>query len=365
MVTSNKKLALVGGIVGAAVALSAVGLGSLVVHQRQQASSGHSSHSQNPSSSTQGSSQAAVPLQAKLSSAMYAHLSSYADRINHVAHLPIPVNGENVIYISPASGYAISQFHQVWFRIHNVTVVWLDTTATQAQKDWKSLGYAQDPLPSPNTQYVTRMIPEPDSYHLTKKGWIELPGILKPSQTSDWMTFFHTNTVAITSATIKNNVQSPTTSTTSAIVSTNPWKSMTVLSTAQVSRFKSLQLINSSGHTVSLDMAKPTLFVTYWCEWCHHTLQVLSKHHLLSRVQIVALGYQKSDTIRQAKQDFSEAVKKINVNISGQSIDYALPNSNIGSLVKQYPTFIAPHQGHWYQNLGYNPDVQFWATITK
>lgn len=136
---------------------------------------------------------AQVPLQSNLSTSMYAHLSSYAKRVQHATHLPLPANGENVVYISPASGYAITQLHHVWPNIKNPTVIWLDTTPIQAQTDWTKLGYKSDPLPSKNTQYLNSMIPEPDAYHHTKTGWIELPGILRPNQTKDWITFFNTS----------------------------------------------------------------------------------------------------------------------------------------------------------------------------
>lgn len=132
-----------------------------------------------------------VPLQSHYSSSMYAKLSDYSKRVQHATQLPLPAKGDNVLYLSPASGYAISQLHQVWSKLPTITVVWIDTTAQQSQTDWAKLGYKTNPLPSPTTQYVKNMIPEPDAYHHTKTGWIELPGILRPNQTNDWITFYH------------------------------------------------------------------------------------------------------------------------------------------------------------------------------
>ena len=194
--TSKSKIAWISGSVGIAVVLSGIGIGSFAIQQHSQ-SNGMTNFKTSatqpiaPVHSTPNHSQAVVPIQAKLTSAIYTHLSNYRQRIHAVVRLPIPVDGENVIYISPASGYAIAQFHQVWSHINKPTVVWLNTTALQAKADWSALGYTSDPLPSAITRYVSQLIPEPDAYHHTpSKGWVELPGILKPSQTHDWIKFF-------------------------------------------------------------------------------------------------------------------------------------------------------------------------------
>ena len=194
--TSKSRIAWISGSVGIVVVLGGVGIGSLAIQQHSQSKGMKNfkstvSLSKRSIHSTPNHSQAVVPIQAKLTSAIYTHLSNYRQRIHAVVRLPIPVGGENVIYISPASGYAIAQFHQVWSHINKPTVVWLHTTALQAKTDWSALGYTSDPLPSANTSYVSQLIPEPDAYHHTpSKGWVELPGILKPSQTHDWIKFF-------------------------------------------------------------------------------------------------------------------------------------------------------------------------------
>lgn len=120
-----------------------------------------------------------------------AKLIGFDARKKRVSHLPIAVNGTNVLYISPMEQYAIQQFQQIWPRLKaDPVVVWTGVTKAQAQTIWHKEGYENDPLPSVHTEYVPQAIPTPDAYHRDGKGWMEVPGVLPASQLDKWETFF-------------------------------------------------------------------------------------------------------------------------------------------------------------------------------
>lgn len=120
------------------------------------------------------------------------HLSDYKSRLLTVSHLPLTEPGNRVLYIDPAYFASVEQLQGVWSKIQiKPTVVWVHTNKAQAAKDWKLIKFTRDPLPSTNTIFTERALAVPDAYIKQASGkWLELPGVLKPSQTQDWIKFF-------------------------------------------------------------------------------------------------------------------------------------------------------------------------------
>ncbi|MCL6441878.1 MAG: hypothetical protein K6T83_00185 [Alicyclobacillus sp.] len=131
-----------------------------------------------------------------------AYLSPYGRRIRSVPALPLVkaddasghlvwISGTNILFIDPTLDYAIRQFHTIWPDLKSKpTVVWVHATPSRAAAVWQADGYATDPLPSANTLYSTSQIPSPDAYHANDGKWQEVPGVLKPNETRDWIKFF-------------------------------------------------------------------------------------------------------------------------------------------------------------------------------
>lgn len=139
-----------------------------------------------------------ILLQPTLPRQIEAGLSNYSARVRSVSSPPVLHQPDdmkissNVLYIDPESAYAIKQFKSVWASLKTKPkVVWVNTTEKKAHQVWISEGYNENPLPSSLTFYTTKSIPEPDAYHLSDKGWMELPGVLKSDQTKYWTTFFN------------------------------------------------------------------------------------------------------------------------------------------------------------------------------
>ncbi len=137
----------------------------------------------------------AAPIKS-LPSGVESHLSSYSSRIQKVDKLPVqvPSNVDRVLVISPAVGYAISQFQSVWPKLDpKPAVVWSGMTEAQTKQMWSKLGYHGDPLPSPVTLYDKASVPVPAAYRKVSGGWEEVPGVLKSSEVNQWVNFFSKN----------------------------------------------------------------------------------------------------------------------------------------------------------------------------
>ncbi|SFV10330.1 hypothetical protein [Alicyclobacillus macrosporangiidus] len=137
----------------------------------------------------------AAPIKS-LPSSVESHLSSYSSRIQKVDKLPVqvPSNVDRVLVISPAVGYAISQFQSVWPKLDpKPAVVWTGMTEAQTKQMWSKLGYHGDPLPSPVTLYDKASVPVPAAYRKVSGGWEEVPGVLKSSEVNQWVNFFSKN----------------------------------------------------------------------------------------------------------------------------------------------------------------------------
>lgn len=134
-----------------------------------------------------------VPPQMTLPKTIVAHLAPYARRVQSVIGPPFTVaaKGAELLYVSPASGYAIAQFAVAWRALAvKPAVVWINTNTTIAEQEWAAEGYKSDPLPSPQTFYTLTDVLSPAAFVHTKRGWLELAGVLRPSQVQDWISFF-------------------------------------------------------------------------------------------------------------------------------------------------------------------------------
>lgn len=134
-----------------------------------------------------------VPPQLTLPKQVMAHLAAYQQRITSVSTPPLAVETHtaDLLYINPASGYAIAQFTRIWRALAiKPAVVWTDTNTSIAVQEWTTEGYKSDPLPSPQTFYTQTDVLEPAVYVYHAGGWLELAGILRPQQRHDWVLFF-------------------------------------------------------------------------------------------------------------------------------------------------------------------------------
>lgn len=134
-----------------------------------------------------------VPPQLTLPTQVMDHLAAYRGRVTSVFAPPIAVrtHTEDLLYINPASGYAIAQFARIWRALAvKPAVVWTDTNTSIAVQEWTTEGYKTDPLPSPQTFYTQTDVLEPAAYVYHAGGWLELAGILRPQQGHDWVLFF-------------------------------------------------------------------------------------------------------------------------------------------------------------------------------
>lgn len=180
---SNKQL-MIGAVTGGFIGLVLVGLlDATVFHHRRAVIPQQTLPPQ--------SSQPQVPVKT-LPTNIEGKLSSFSARLHTVTALPTKVKAQNVLYISPTEDYAVTQFARVWPDIKDKpTVIWTGATQAQAEGVWANTGYKFDPLPSPQTEYVTNSLPTPDAYHqVSKNTWIEMPGVLRTAEVNKWPGFF-------------------------------------------------------------------------------------------------------------------------------------------------------------------------------
>ncbi len=116
------------------------------------------------------------------------HLSSYASRIQSGSP-SFPVTGNSLLVIAPSEQYAITQLQAVWQKVQPVEVIWTSTQA-MTEKTWVKEGYKSDPLPSAHTTFSNASLFTPVAYHRAGTKWQVLNGVLRPSQSMDWVTFF-------------------------------------------------------------------------------------------------------------------------------------------------------------------------------
>lgn len=121
------------------------------------------------------------------------HLASYPGRVQAVSGPTLAVSTANprVLFVDPTLGYAIAQFVTVWKSLPvKPAVVWIHTNASIAAQEWTAEGYHADPLPSTQTFYTLSSVLSPAAFVHTPHGWLELAGVLRPSQVQDWVSFF-------------------------------------------------------------------------------------------------------------------------------------------------------------------------------
>ena len=116
------------------------------------------------------------------------HLSSYASRIQS-GKPSFTVTGNSLLVIAPSEQYAITQLQMVWQKVQPVEVIWTSTQA-MTEKTWVKEGYKSDPLPSAHTTFSNASLFTPVAYHRAGTKWQVLNGVLRPSQSMDWVTFF-------------------------------------------------------------------------------------------------------------------------------------------------------------------------------
>lgn len=130
-------------------------------------------------------------------------------------------------------------------------------------------------------------------------------------------------------------------------------------------------LETSTGQVVRLDPSRPILMVAYWSTQSLGIVQLFNAHHLLDKVQIVAVGFNGTEvggipqlvsSLPQAVSLFDEAMKRIKVDVSQQNLLFALPGSSVDAGVNEYPIFLSPHGGHWYYLTGFTSNAEVYKT---
>ncbi|WP_277093303.1 hypothetical protein [Alicyclobacillus mali (ex Roth et al. 2021)] len=65
----------------------------------------------------------------------------------------------------------------------------------------------------------------------------------------------------------------------------------------------------------------------------------------------------------QAQEVFKIDWAHYGIHYPTSGILYAMPGTPIDQAVQSYPTFLIPHDGKWYVEIGYNPSVSFWKVV--
>ncbi|ACV57639.1 hypothetical protein Aaci_0591 [Alicyclobacillus acidocaldarius subsp. acidocaldarius DSM 446] len=133
-------------------------------------------------------------------------------------------------------------------------------------------------------------------------------------------------------------------------------------------------VLNAQGKSVPMPTDKPILFSAPWCPFCKETEELLIKNHLMNRLTIVGValnGGEPSEGIpartvtnaAQAQEAFKLDWTHYGLRYPTEGILYAMPGTPIDQAVQSYPTFLIPHDGKWYVDIGYNPSVSFWKAV--
>ncbi|PWI56595.1 hypothetical protein [Sulfoacidibacillus thermotolerans] len=153
----------------------------------------------------------------------------------------------------------------------------------------------------------------------------------------------------------------------------NVWSKLSPANPTLVQAIESTPVENVYGQRVRLPLDRPLLFSAPFCPWCAKTERLLIQSRLIDKVQIVGVdveggeqGRVSSHTVHnatQAREVFREYWRYYGVHSTTLDLLFALPNNPINSVIQTYPTLLVPHDGHWYELIGYDSNTSFWDSI--
>ena len=127
---------------------------------------------------------------------------------------------------------------------------------------------------------------------------------------------------------------------------------------------------NINNQRIKIPTNKPIIFAAYWCPYCHKTLQLLSKNHLLSKFTIVAVAFNGKEgkfatnvNVNNGKKGaevFQQSLNQIDVSIPANKMLYVMPTDKLNNNFEGFPTVLFPHNGKWYAVNGFINDINFW-----
>ncbi|MFD1674826.1 TlpA family protein disulfide reductase [Alicyclobacillus fodiniaquatilis] len=129
------------------------------------------------------------------------------------------------------------------------------------------------------------------------------------------------------------------------------------------------RLHNASGHMTTLPTDRPVLIVASWCAFCHQTLQLLSQHDLLNKVQVVVALDDGSEvggkpanvkTVKDEETIFEREMRELHVTLPTNELLYSLPTDSFDHDVSAVPLLLVHRDGKWQELKGYVPDADVW-----
>lgn len=215
-----------------------------------------------------------------------------------------------------------------------------------------------------------------------KSGWmyalVGLCGIAVGLNIGMWLGAPRQVTVQMPSAQAQTVPANTTTPQTTPSGITDPskatWEGLQQASDSFVQTVFHTPVLNAQGKSVPVPTDKPILFSAPWCPFCKETEQMLISNHLMNRLTIVGValtGSEPSEGIPartvtnagQAQEAFKLDWAHYGIHYPTSGILYAMPGTLIDQAITSYPTFLIPHDGKWYVEIGYNPSVSFWKAV--
>ncbi|MCL6489091.1 MAG: hypothetical protein K6T76_09175 [Alicyclobacillus mali] len=157
-------------------------------------------------------------------------------------------------------------------------------------------------------------------------------------------------------------------------VSAPMWEGLQQASASFLQTVFHTPVLNAQGTSVPVPTDKPILFSAPFCPYCAEIEHLFIAHNMLSRLTMIGValnGGEPSEGIpartvtnaAQAQEAFKLDWAHYGIHYPTSGILYAMPGTPIDQAVQSYPTFLIPHDGKWYVEVGYNPSVTFWKAV--